>query len=371
MEQNNPVNENRSIIRKGIDMEKKDTHFIPVATMTDFSVQSFKKCGLSQQHAEWVADTLVQSELRNVSSHGIVRLPFYCQRLLDKGSKTNPDVKIVSQKPSLLLIDGDNGLGQVISIKAMEMVIERAKTQGICFAGVRNSCHFGMSSYYPMMALKKDMIGIAGSNTAIVMAPWGGGKSAIGNNPLAIAVPTGKPFPLVLDIAMSVVSGGKVRLEAVKGSKVPLGWILDKNGRPTDNPKDFFPDGTLLPLGHKGYGLAVMIEVLSGILTQAAILSEITLWFDKTSTPVELGHFFMAIDIGALLSIDAFKKRIDEMIDELKSAPPMEGSSGVLVPGEIEYNTEREYRKTGIPVPGNVLKALNDFAAKVDISKLS
>jgi LDH2 family malate/lactate/ureidoglycolate dehydrogenase len=351
-------------------MEKKETRFIPVDALTEFSIQSFKKSGLSQEYAEWISDTLIQSELRGVASHGIVRLPFYCQRLIDKGSNPVPDVRIVKQKPSLLLIDGDNGLGQIVGIKAMDMVIERAKNQGVCFAGVRNSCHFGMTAYYPMMALRRDMIGLAGSNTAIVMAPWGGGQSAIGNNPLAIAVPTGKPYPLILDMAMSVVSGGKVRLEAVKGTKIPLGWILDEQGRPTDNPADMFPNGTLLPMGYKGFGLAIMIEILSGILTQAASLKEITLWFDKMSTPVNLGHFFMALDIGALLSLESFKDRVDWMIDELKSSPPMEGSSGVMMPGEIEYLSRQKLLKSGIPVSLGVMKTLDDFATGVGISKL-
>jgi LDH2 family malate/lactate/ureidoglycolate dehydrogenase len=352
-------------------MDMKETLFIPVPVLTAFSNESFEKSGLSPEHAQWMSDTLIQAELRGIGSHGIIRLPSYCQRLLVKGSNPDPDVKVVAQKPALLLVDGDNGLGQIISIKTMEMVMERAKNQGVCFAGVRNSCHFGMTAYYPLMALKKDMIGLAGSNTAIVMAPWGGGKSAIGNNPLAIAVPTGKPYSLVLDMAMSVVSGGKVRLEAVKGTKVPLGWILDENGRPTDNPADMFPNGTLLPMGYKGFGLAIMIEVLSGILTQACILKEIKLFFDKPAEPVNLGHFFMAFDIGAFLSIEAFKERVDAMIDELKASPPMAGSAGVTMPGELEYQSEQRILESGIPVSRGVVKTLDDFADRVGIARVA
>jgi LDH2 family malate/lactate/ureidoglycolate dehydrogenase len=351
-------------------MEMKETLFVPAPVLREFSIRSFAKSGLSQEHAEWISDTLIQSELRGVNSHGIVRLPFYCQRLLDKGSNPNPDVRVAAQKPSMLLVDGDNGLGQIVGIKAMEMAIERARSQGVCFAGVRNSCHFGMTAYYPLMALQKDMIGLAGSNTATVMAPWGGGKSAIGNNPLAIAVPTGKPYPLVLDMAMSVVSGGKVRLEAVKGTKIPFGWILDEQGRPTDNPADMFPNGTLLPMGYKGFGLAIMIEVLSGILTQAATLSEIKLWFDKPGEPVNLGHFFMAFDVGAFLSIGSFRERVDAMIDELKASPPMAGAAGVFMPGELEYISEQKLLQGGIPVSRGVFKTLDDFAGRVGIARV-
>jgi LDH2 family malate/lactate/ureidoglycolate dehydrogenase len=221
------------------------------------------------------------------------------------------------------------------------------------------------------MALEYAMIGLAGCNTATVMAPWGGGKSAIGNNPLAIAVPTNKPYPLVLDMAMSVVSGGKVRLEAVKGTKIPLGWILDEKGRPTDNPADMFPSGTLLPMGYKGFGLAIMIEILSGVLTRAATLGEIPLWFEKTAASTNLGHFFMSIDIGTFLAPETFKELVGGLIDKLKSAPPMAGSAGIFMPGEMEYFKEQEYRQGGIPVSPEVIKTLDAFAQKVGIAKLS
>jgi LDH2 family malate/lactate/ureidoglycolate dehydrogenase len=171
-------------------------------------------------------------------------------------------------------------------------------------------------------------------------------------------------------MAMSVVSGGKIRLEAVKGTKIPLGWILDEQGRPTDNPADMFPNGTLLPMGYKGFGLAIMIEILSGVLTRAAILNEIPLWFDKVSAPVNLGHFFMAFDIGAFLDPGAFKDRVGAMIDELKSSPPMEGSSEILMPGEMEYMKEQDYLKSGIPVSREVIKTLNDFAKGIGMTSM-
>jgi LDH2 family malate/lactate/ureidoglycolate dehydrogenase len=354
-----------------IDMEEKNVLLMPVGDLKDFCKRSFSKCGLSGEDAELMADTLISAESRGVASHGIIRLPFYCQRLLDRGTNPDPRLKIVAEKPAMVLVDGDNGFGQIISIRTMKMVIERARAHGLCFAGVRNSCHFGMAAYYPMMALREEMIGIAGSNTPPVMAPWGGGKSAIGNNPLAVAVPTGKDYPVVLDMAMSVVSGGKVRLEAIKGVKIPKNWILDGKGRPTDNPGDFVPDGTLLPLGHKGFGLAIIIEILSGILTQSNVLSEIDLWFEKTSTPVNVGHFFMALNIGVFLDPALFKNRVDRMIDELKASPPMEGSTGIFMPGEMEHLSEQACLKNGIPVDREVLKKLHAFADRIGLPRLA
>lgn len=311
-------------------MDEKNFVLFPEKRLRDFCKQSFEKSGLSTEDAELATDVLVKSEMRGVASHGLIRLPFYCKRLIDKGTKTHPEMKVLAEKPATLLIDGDNGLGQVISIKTMKKVLDKAKTSGICFAGVKNSCHFGMAAYYAMMALEESMIGVAGSNTPPVMAAWGGSKSAIGNNPLAVAVPTAREFPLVLDISMSVVSGGKVRLAAVKKEKIPLDWVLDARGKPTDRPEDFFPDGTLLPMGHKGFGLAIMVEVLTGVLSGAGILSEMGLWFRDTAIPVNTGHFFMVLDIKAFCDLEIFKKRINHMIDELKSCPLSDGSRGIF-----------------------------------------
>lgn len=352
-------------------MENDGKKLVFEESLRSFCIQGLRACGLSQSYAELTADTLVKADMRGVSSHGIIRLPFYCQRLLDRGSNPDPKFEIVTEKPSLILLDGDNGLGQVVSVEAMKMVIQRAKSQGLCFTGVRNSCHFGMAAYYPMMALAEGMIGIAGSNASPVMAPWGGTKSAIGNNPLAIAIPTGKNYPLILDMAMSVVSGGKVRLEAVKGTKIPRDWVLDGKGRPTEDPSDFFPNGTLLPLGYKGFGLAIMIEVLSGVLTQSNILKEVRLWFKETYAPINLGHFFMALDVGTFIDLNSFKKRIDQMIDELKNTPLMEGSDGIFMPGEIEYAKEQACKKYGIPIDLEVSEILDSFAERLNIPKLT
>jgi len=338
--------------------------------LRDFCRQCFQKSGLSREDAEFTADTLVRAEMMGVGSHGVVRLPFYCRRLMDGGTRTNPEMKILVDRPAMLLIDGDNGLGQVIGIKTMKQVLERAKTSGICFAGVKNSCHFGMAGYYAMLALPEDMVGVAASNAPPVMTAWGGSKAAMGNNPLAIAVPTAKEYPLVLDISMSVVAGGKVRLAAVNKERIPLGWILDAQGRPTDNPGDFFPGGTLLPWGHKGFGLAIMIEVLTGALTGAGILGEMGLWFKDTSTPINNGHFFMALDVKAFCDPGAFKSRVDRMIDELKRSPLSEGSKGIFMPGEIEFLKEKACREDGIPVPTEVLKSLNQFASEVGTNEL-
>jgi LDH2 family malate/lactate/ureidoglycolate dehydrogenase len=339
--------------------------------LQEFCTEAFKKSGLPSEDARLASDTLVKAEMMGVSSHGIIRLPFYCARLNDGGTKAHPEMRVLAETPAILLVDGDNGLGQVVASKAMKMAIEKAKTAGACFAGVRNSCHMGMVAYYPMLALDENMIGIVGSNAPPTMAAWGGFKSTIGNNPLAVAVPTGRGFPLILDMAMSVASGGKVRLAAVKKEKIPLDWVLDAKGRPTDRPEDFFPDGTLMPLGHKGFGLAVIIEVLSGILTGAGILSQMGQWFRDTSVPINTGHFLIALNIRAFCALETFKERIDQMIEELKRSPRMEGCKEIFMPGEIESQKFQKNKRDGTPVSPEVLKSLNDFASKIGISRLT
>jgi LDH2 family malate/lactate/ureidoglycolate dehydrogenase len=352
-------------------MSQEKAYLFSEKDLRDFCRRSFEKSGLSREDAELVTDTLVQAEMRGVDTHGIVRLPFYCKRLIDGGSRANPEIKVLTERPSILLIDGDNGLGQVISVWAMKKAIEKARSSGICFAAVRNSCHFGMAAYYAMMALSEDMVGVAASNAPPVMAAWGGRTAAIGNNPLAIAVPADKSFPLVLDMAMSVAAGGKVRLAALNKEKIPFGWILDAQGRPTDNPADFFPGGTLLPLGHKGFGLAVMIEVLSGVLSGAGILGEMGLWFRDTAVPINNGHFFMALDIRPFCDLNGFKGRVEKMIDELKSSPLAEGSTGIFMPGEIEFLKEEASRRDGISVSKEVIQHLNRFALEIGIDPLN
>jgi LDH2 family malate/lactate/ureidoglycolate dehydrogenase len=353
-------------------METDTALRIPIDWLEEWCGSAFLKCGLRVEDARLMANTLVKAEASGMSSHGVVRLPSYCQRLIDKGSNPTPQMKLIVDMPSLILLDGDNGLGQIVSVRAMQLAIDRAKQNGICFVGARNSCHLGLAGYYPAMASAQGLIGIAGSNTRPVMAVWGGSRRALGNNPLAVAIPTGKGYPILLDMAMSVTSGGRVRLEALKGTEtIPIDWILDSQGRRTTNPKDLGVTGVLLPLGHKGSGLAFVIEVLSSILTASMASSDMTCWFEDTATPIGFGHFFLAINIQSLIPLDAFINAIDRRIDELKSTPLMEGSPGVFMPGELEFNAEHASTKHGVPVSGEVIQRLNEFARKIGIEELA
>lgn len=336
---------------------------VGVTELRRFCENILRKIGLSQYDAVTVADSLLFCNLRGIDSHGIMRFPFYVQRLKEGGTKTRPKISILREKPASVLVDGDNGMGQVVGVFGAKLAVERAKKTGTCFVGVRGGSHYGAASYYSVEMAKTNMIGLSVSNTGPVMAAWGGAKRVIGNNPLSIAVPYQEGKPIVLDISMSRVAGGKVRLAAKNNQKIPKGWVIDKHGRDTENPHDLPEGGALLPFGeHKGYGLAFMMEILSGALVGSGMMGMIPLWFKEIKTPLNIGHCFAAIDIEGFMDLEQFKQRLDWLIKEIKSSPLSEGSQGVFVPGELELKMEEERTKNGIPVSETVWQDLQKLA---------
>jgi len=324
--------------------------------------------GLPPDDAELVADALVTADLRGTNSHGMIRLPFYVKRLLDGGTKAKPDIRVLVEGPSYALVDGDNGMGQVVAAYSMRMTIGKAKASGTSFVTARNSSHFGAAAYYSMMAVNEGMIGIAATNGPPVMAPWGGREARIGNNPISVAVPSGHHGPIVLDMAMSVVAGGKVRLAAKKGEKIPLGWVVNREGKATEDPNDLPSGGALLPLGYKGFGLAVALEILCGALSGARVLDEIPEWFKATGDEVGNGHMFAAIDISRFCEVESFKSRVDHIVEALKDTPLMEGFEEILMPGEPEARMADMQSKSGIALPEPVVRDLISTAESLGVA---
>ena len=316
-----------------------------------FLAKVFVKAGLPKKDAATVADHLMFCNLRGVDSHGVTRVPDYLKRLKDGGTNARPKVKAIQNRSSAVLLDGDNGMGQVAGLCAADLAVRKAKKTGMCVVGVRGSSHYGAASYYSLRIAGSDMIGFSTTNVNPVMAAWGGSSRAIGNNPLSIAVPGLLNKSVVLDISMSIVAGGKIKLAKDGGQKIPKGWILDSRGRDSEDPGDFFKGGSLFPFGaHKGYGLAFMLEMLAGVLTGAAILDEIPIWFKETAAPVNIGHLFGAVDIGRFAGADFFKDRLHGMAAELKGRT-LEGQAGaVCLPGEVEEKIESERRQNGVPL---------------------
>lgn len=254
-------------------------------------------------------------------------------------------------------------MGQVIGNYTARLAIKKAKETGISFVGAKGSSHYGAASYYAVQIVKANMIGFSISNTPNVMVAWGGAKAVIGNNPLSIAVPYQKGKPIVLDISMSKVAGGKVRLAAKNKQRIPKGWIIDRKGRNTENPNDLQEGGALLPFGdHKGYGLAVIIEILTGTLTGAGMLKQIPLWIEDMVNPLNVGHCFAAINIEAFMNLKSFGERLNWVVRELKLSSLAEGSQRIYIPGEKEWEIEEKRRREGIPISEEVWKDLKKLS---------
>jgi len=334
-----------------------------------FSGDIFRKFGLSEIDAFTVADTLVFANLRGIDSHGVVRIPPYLKRLEQGGAKSTANIRILKENPASVLLDGNGAMGQVIGAHASQLAVSKAESSGVAFVVARGSAHYGAASYYAVEIAKRNMIGISSTNTTPSVAAWGGARKALGNDPLSIAVPYREGFPLVLDISMSKTAGGKLKLAVKNNQSVPTGLGLDKSGRATTDPKAILDGGVHLPFGeHKGYGLAVMLEIINAVLSGANMLGEVGSWTKHPENPSNLGQIFAAINIAAFLDPKEFAERLDAFTQELKQSPPAEGGAGVLLPGEIEARVERERRDHGIPVPTAVWNELMEVSKTMNVT---
>ncbi len=348
-------------------MEDTGRRFSP-SKLSDFCVAVLEKTGVPRTNAEIVAHSLLAANLRGVDTHGITRLPIYVERLQAKLTNGRTQGVAISQTPTTAVYDGQDGLGQVVGTKAMQLAIAKAQTAGVALVTARNSTHYGTAGYYAMMALDHDMIGISLTNSPSLMAPWGGRKVFLGTNPLAIAVPAGEEKPFVLDMATSVVARGAIILAAKKGETIPPTWGLNKDGEPTTNAKEA-NEGALLPLGgHKGYGLAMAIEVLVATLAGGPFGPHIGELYKNPTRAQGVGHFFGAIRIDRFRPAAEFKADMDAMIREVKAAPRAKGFDTILVAGEPEFFTEQERRKTGVPLSDAVVSDLTKLGASVGVA---
>jgi LDH2 family malate/lactate/ureidoglycolate dehydrogenase len=300
-------------------MSQVDDRRFARTDLQQFARSAFIAAGLSARDAAVMADSLVTSDLRGTPSHGVVRLPFLIDRLRKGGANASPDIRVVNDAPATAMLDGDRALGAITATRAMDLAMTKARSQGVGLVAATNSDFIGACAHFAMMALPHDMIGIAWTNGAPGMAPWGGRGHTIGNNPIAFAAPGGTQGPIVLDMALSVAAGGRVRLAAKRNERIPSGWMIDRDGQDTNDPGDLADGGSLLALGYKGYGLAVFGEILCGVLTGSRILGEVPAWFAETHREVANGHMHIAIDIARFVTPADFRKRIDELASMLKA----------------------------------------------------
>ncbi len=344
------------------------TSYVTPSALRGFSVALFERLNLPQADASIVADCLVKANLRGLDSHGIARIPIYAKRLRLGLVNPRPALTLTRVAPSAAHLDGDDGMGMVAGTKAMEGAIALARETGVGLVGVRRSTHYGMAAYYVLQAVAADCIGFAFTNSSPGMAPYGGTKPILGVNPLAIGVPAGQRPPVVLDMAMSVIARGKMRLAALHGEAIPEGLGVDAKGRPTTDGMAVIEGGAVQPFGGpKGSGLAIWMEIMGGVFTGAAFAGEMKSLYEDFSGPQRIGHAFMAIRPDLFMSMAEFKARMDTMIARLKDSEPAEGFEEVLMPGEPEARHERERLRTGIPITPEVFKSLCAEAATLGV----
>lgn len=341
---------------------------VAAADLQAFVQALFARVGLAATDAGVVAHALVDADLRGTHSHGVVRTPFLVARVRDGGADPKAQPILVSDAPGTALVDGQRALGPVTARLAMDRAIAKAREQGIGMVCARNRDFIGACGHYAQMALPHDMIGIAWTNGFPGMAAWGSRGNAIGNNPIAFAAPSARHGPLVLDMALSVAAGGRVRLAAKSGERIPADWLVDRDGHPTDDPGALSAGGALLPLGYKGFGLALFGELLCGALTGARILQEIPAWHQASGVAVGNGHLHVAIDIAKFVPVAAFRARADMLVDMLKAAPLMPGVEEILVPGERAWRAQQRNVRAGIPLAEPVVADLRRLAHELGVA---
>lgn len=320
-----------------------------------------------EPEAEIIADSLVEANLRGVDSHGVIRLPVYVKRIKMGLVKAKAEYEVLNDTPVTAVISGKHSMGQVLGVKAMELAIEKARENNVGVVAVRDSHHYGSAAYYALKAAENGMIGISMSNTVPLMPAPGGASKAVGNNPLAFAVPAGKNPPLVLDMALSVVALGKLLVAKSAGKPIPEGWATDKHGVPTTDPEKALDGGFILPVGgHKGYGLALMVDILSGVLSGSAFGKGVKSMY--SDNPVSIGHLMMAINIKAFMPLEMFTEKVDALVEEIKSGPKAPGVKEFFMPGEIEHRIKQERLAGGIPLDAKVAEELRELAVSLGIS---
>ena len=332
-----------------------------------FATAVYVRAGMPEEDARLAADTLVQADLWGHQSHGVMRLSWYVARL--KSGVCNPVAapELAVDAGAVAVLDGKDGMGQVLTARAMQEAISRAKAHGIGAVALRNSNHFGTAMYFTLMAARAGCVGFLSTNASPAMAPWGGRRKAVGTNPWSWAAPAGSKPPMVLDIANTGVARGKIYLARQKGLPIPEGWAIDAAGAPTTNPAEAI-EGIILPMaGHKGYAIAVMMDMLSGVLTGSAFGTGVRGPYQAEHRS-GAGQFMIALDINAFQPLAEFGARMESCIAELKSVPLAQGFDEIVYPGEIEARNEARHRAEGLLLPEDTLADLRRLAKEMGVT---
>jgi LDH2 family malate/lactate/ureidoglycolate dehydrogenase len=327
--------------------------------------------GVPPQDAATIAHCLVSADLRGVDTHGLCRLPIYLERVRKGLINPKPELAPTRVTPVAATLDGQNGFGFVIGIRAMAEAIAMAREFGIGVVSARRSTHFGMAASYALPAVEAGLMAMVFSNASQAMPAWGSRQMLLGTNPFCMAAPAGKHRPVILDMSPAVAARGKIRRAERRGEKIPLGYALDAHGKPTTDPKAALAGGVVLPIGeHKGSGLSMFMDIFGGVISGANFGGEVGDQYKAFDRAQDVGHFFLAMKPNLFVSEDDYRARIDTLIDRMKSSPLADGFSEVLVPGEPEDRAEARQRRTGIPYAASEVAALQDEAKHAGIQPL-
>ncbi|MDR2835305.1 MAG: Ldh family oxidoreductase [Bacteroidales bacterium] len=352
-------------------------------TINNIYIAALTEAGVPEQDAKIIADVLLTADKLGIDSHGLNRLkPIYLDRIKDGIVNPITKIDIVRESPTTTVIDGNNGMGHVVSKKAMELCIEKAKTYGMGMSVVRNSSHFGIAGYYGLMAEKAGMIGITGTNARPSIAPTFGVENMLGTNPLTFVMPSDEEFPFFLDCATSVSQRGKFEQYAKEGKDLPKGWVIDREGNSKTNSIEVLDDlvngiAALAPLGgigedtagYKGYGYATVVEILSAALQGGGFMKALLGYENGKKVPYRLGHFFIAINIENFIDLDEFKKITGNILRELRNSEKMPGSEKIYTAGEKEHNNFVERSKNGVPINQVLWNEMKDVATNYQLSE--
>jgi LDH2 family malate/lactate/ureidoglycolate dehydrogenase len=338
-----------------------------IEELQHFCLSVFTHLGFSSQDAEVAANSLARAELEGAGSHGISRLAIYAKRIREGRIEAKPDIRI-DRFGSVLKVDGGNGLGQVVSHRALDAAIPLAKETGIVGIFVRNSNHFGTAAFHCQMACQSGMALMAMTNSPSGIPPWGGKKAYFGTNPIAFGFPTKQEPPVIIDMSSSVVARGKIILANKLGKEIPLGWAIDEEGIETTDPAAALR-GAVLPLGGaKGYALAMAVEILSGVLSEAAFGSHVNNLYKDQDPPANVGHSFIMFDIAKWMPLENYYSRMDQFLQEVKEAPLAKDVREILYPGERRYRTYLENREQGIMLSEEIQDELVQLGGEYGIS---
>lgn len=349
------------------------TNIVDWKTITSFVTDAFVGYGIPRKDAEICADILLESDKRGIESHGVNRFkPIYLDRIKAGIQKPVTEFEVIKDFAATAVVDGHDGMGQVVGYKAMTMAIEKAKKYGMGMVVARNSCHYGIAGYYATMATDAGMIGITGTNARPSIAPTFGVENMLGTNPLTFGMPTDEEFPFVLDCATSIVQRGKIEYYARIGKDTPAGQVIGRNGEALTDSVEILDDlntgkAALAPLGgigedlagYKGYGYATVVEILSAALQQGNFLRALSgIGPNKEKIPFHLGHFFIAIDTEAFMGLEAFKKTAGDILRDLRNSEKAPGAERIYTAGEKDYLVWQKRKDSGVPINDAVQKEL-------------